>query len=239
MANIYLVRHGQASFGAENYDQLSELGMRQCALLGQWMRQTGQQVDRLILGAMQRHQQSAMAFWEGYGSPAHLQQANWQLESGLNEFDHLQMVQLSRPELGSSAQLMQFLAEQKQPRQVFEQVFSEALVRWMSGSFDREYAESWCAFQTRIHHAMLKLVPDDSAMKQAQNAIVFTSGGPISVACQKLLAIPDSNLMSMMSVLVNSGVSKLMVRDGRLSLASINNVAHLEQHADRSLISYR
>jgi broad specificity phosphatase PhoE len=29
MGQIYLVRHGQASFGSANYDQLSELGHEQ------------------------------------------------------------------------------------------------------------------------------------------------------------------------------------------------------------------
>ena len=29
MGTLYLVRHGQASFGSDHYDQLSELGRRQ------------------------------------------------------------------------------------------------------------------------------------------------------------------------------------------------------------------
>ncbi|MCH1491392.1 MAG: histidine phosphatase family protein, partial [Luminiphilus sp.] len=29
MASIYLIRHGQASFGSDNYDQLSPVGQRQ------------------------------------------------------------------------------------------------------------------------------------------------------------------------------------------------------------------
>ena len=36
MGMLYLVRHGQASFGAADYDQLSELGARQCEALGRW-----------------------------------------------------------------------------------------------------------------------------------------------------------------------------------------------------------
>jgi broad specificity phosphatase PhoE len=36
MGNLYLVRHGQASFGAADYDQLSELGQRQSVRLGEY-----------------------------------------------------------------------------------------------------------------------------------------------------------------------------------------------------------
>ena len=58
MADIYLVRHGQASFGADNYDQLSALGARQCRLLGEWWRARGQDTGTLLCGPMVRHRQS-------------------------------------------------------------------------------------------------------------------------------------------------------------------------------------
>ena len=32
MASLYLIRHGQASFGSDHYDQLSPLGQRQADL---------------------------------------------------------------------------------------------------------------------------------------------------------------------------------------------------------------
>ena len=34
MSELHLVRHAQASFGSDNYDQLSDLGHRQSRLLG-------------------------------------------------------------------------------------------------------------------------------------------------------------------------------------------------------------
>jgi broad specificity phosphatase PhoE len=45
MGNIYLVRHGQASFGAENYDQLSTLGQQQSQRLGEYFAQKGIQFE--------------------------------------------------------------------------------------------------------------------------------------------------------------------------------------------------
>jgi len=238
MANIYLVRHGQASFGSENYDQLSGLGLRQCLLLGKWMRQTQQPVDRLIVGELHRQQQSAQAFLEGYGTSPELEQPNWKVESGLNEFDHIQVLRLSRPEFGTAAQLTQFLATHQQPRAVFEKMFDEALLRWMGGEHDSDYAESWIGFQARIQKTMQNLLPKNQEQAE-QHTIVFTSAGPITVACQQLLAIPDANLMRLLSVMLNSSVSRLTHNQGQLSLVSINGIAHLEQYADSSLISFR
>ncbi len=236
MASIYLVRHGQASFGSENYDQLSELGQRQCLLLGQWMQQTGQPVETIYVGAMQRHQQSAEAFVAGYGAPAHLHAQHWQLKTGLNEFDHEQVIRRSRPELGSASQLLQFLAQQTQPRQVFETLFATALTRWMQGEHADDYAESWNDFKQRVHTALLELVPQTTP---ANNSIVFTSGGPISALCQHFLAIPDTHVMSLLAVLINSSVTRIVHSDGQCSLANMNTIAHLEQHNDRRLISFR
>ena len=36
MTTIYFIRHGQASFGAESYDQLSPNGELQAKILGQY-----------------------------------------------------------------------------------------------------------------------------------------------------------------------------------------------------------
>ena len=51
MGMLYLVRHGQASFGAANYDQLSDLGQRQCQRLGKYFRDRGQRFDAVVRGS--------------------------------------------------------------------------------------------------------------------------------------------------------------------------------------------
>ena len=62
MGTLYLVRHGQASFGAEDYDQLSELGTRQCHALGLWFAARGLQFEAVLRGTLKRHAQSLAAF---------------------------------------------------------------------------------------------------------------------------------------------------------------------------------
>jgi len=54
MSTLYLVRHGQASAGTDDYDRLSELGKTQAELLGQWWQKQGFSADFTSHGSLQR-----------------------------------------------------------------------------------------------------------------------------------------------------------------------------------------
>jgi broad specificity phosphatase PhoE len=58
MGNLYFVRHGQASFGADDYDQLSELGSRQSVRLGEYLAEKGLQFEAVYTGSLKRHIQT-------------------------------------------------------------------------------------------------------------------------------------------------------------------------------------
>jgi broad specificity phosphatase PhoE len=238
MTTIHLIRHGQASFGSDNYDQLSELGERQCQLLGQWWRDCDLPAHRIVLGGMHRHRQSAEAFCAGYGNPDLAQPAGWQFEPALDEFDHEQILKLAHPELADPVQLAQLLSSSQNPRATFQALFSAGLARWTSGAHDADYRESWPAFKFRIAALLARWV-QVVQRQDRQHTLVFTSGGPISAVCQQVLSTPDSETLNLLTVLMNSGVSKMVVRDGRLQLVGLNSAAHLDSVADRSLISYR
>ena len=87
MGHIYLIRHGQASLGAEDYDQLSPLGQRQSERLGQYLRQRsdelGLQWDAVLMGSLRRHRQT----WEGIAQGAGWTQHTPLVWPGLNEYD--------------------------------------------------------------------------------------------------------------------------------------------------------
>jgi broad specificity phosphatase PhoE len=59
MATIYLIRHGQASFGTEDYDRLSALGTRQAEVLGEYLRDHGIAFDAVYSGDLQRQRETA------------------------------------------------------------------------------------------------------------------------------------------------------------------------------------
>src|SRR5690242_12482312 len=115
MGQLFLVRHGQASFGSANYDQLSELGTMQSRVLGEWFARCGQHFDRVVTGALQRHRQTADACM------AALPSAEWQADPGFNEYDHHEITIRERPDFADPQAVRLFLAQADQPGRRYQE----------------------------------------------------------------------------------------------------------------------
>jgi broad specificity phosphatase PhoE len=228
MASLYLIRHGQASFGAENYDALSGLGMRQCRLLGEWWRERGHAFDRVISGPMQRHRQSLESFAAGLE-----RELAFDYLPGLAEFDHENVLEVYRPDFADKAAIARFLASTPRPRQAFHQIFTEAVNRWHDSRYDAEYNESWPVFRQRVVDAFASLCTESA------DTLVFTSGGAISVMLQSVLGLSDANCFALNAVTLNSSVTRVLYRPGENSLHSFNSTAHLDIANDAALLTYR
>jgi broad specificity phosphatase PhoE len=241
MGQIFLVRHGQASFGSDNYDQLSPLGVEQAKILGTWFARCGQRFDRIVVGGLKRHRQTAEACIAALG--AHEQIASHS-DDGFNEYDHDEIMCRYRPEFTDSKEIQRFLATHENAKRVFQQEFEKAMARWMGGRFDHEYKESWQAFRQRCSVALARLM---QAGETSQRIVVFTSGGTISALCQSVLGLSDQHVSQLNWSLVNSAVTKLMFQAGedsaqhapRVSLSYLNNYAHLESLPNSKIITYR
>jgi broad specificity phosphatase PhoE len=236
MGQIYLVRHGQASFGAANYDQLSSLGFEQARLLGQWFGNNRQSFDRVVCGGMVRHRQTADSCLGAL--PRHtLVDTEWVTDPGFAEFNHVEVIGKHCPEFGSPEQFKAYVAQQPDHKRVFERVFVAAMERWMGGRHDDDYTETWQGFQDRCLAALQRLT--DDANTAEGSTIVFTSGGVISVLCKHLLGLPDHKTMELNRSIANGSVTKLQHRPGRTSLAYFNNFAHLEWLGENGSVTYR
>lgn len=238
MADIYLIRHGQASFGKENYDELSSLGMKQVQRLGEvcqrWM-----QPAVLFEGSLQRHSQTRHGFCAGFNAAAQQQEkpglhAGIVEHAGLNEFDHENILAVAFPEYQDKNQLAKYLGTQENPRRAFHLLYQASIERWLKNETPAEYAESWPAFKNRVLEAF-KLVREVAA---AQGSVaVFTSGGPIGVILQHILQISDEVTFALNEQLVNSSISHVLSSQKRLSTGYFNNYQHL--HELQGAITYR
>lgn len=231
MASLYLVRHGQASFGAVNYDSLSTLGHMQCRLLGDWWRQRHWKAMPLVSGPMQRHLQSLRAFQEGFDNPEVAGEP--EVLAQLAEFDHENVLRVYKPEFADMAAIAHYLVSTGNPRKAFQQIFIEAVERWHDGRFDADYNESWPVFRQRVVDGFAQL------RSAGGDRLVFTSGGVISVIMQNVLGINDARSFALNAVIANSSVSRILFKDAEVSLSSFNNTAHLDIHNAPELISYR
>ena len=59
MALVFLVRHGQASFGSADYDRLSDRGRQQSRWLGEYFHARGIRFCRVVTGSLKRQRDTA------------------------------------------------------------------------------------------------------------------------------------------------------------------------------------
>ena len=229
MATIYLVRHGQASFGKENYDQLSPTGWQQGRVLGRWF--AGKVKPAAVFGGdLVRHRETVEAITTGFGTDL----PDMQVAPGLNEFDHTTVVTRYRPEWSDRAVMAKDLAAFPKPARAFQETFVQAVRRWSSGEFDHEYEESWPAFKARVLAAFEEMIE----YADGGDVLVATSGGPISVIAQHLLGLDDATALGLNEVIANTSVTRVLYSGPRRSLAVFNNYSHLEAD-DSALVTFR
>lgn len=216
MGQILVVRHGQASFGADDYDVLSETGWEQGRRLGTWLAERGVAPTRIRTGGMRRHRETAEAVAAAAGWEHEVQ-----VDLGWDEFDHLGVVAAypDRP-------------EGELDRREFQRVFELATQRWTAGGYDADYPESWRGFVRRVREALDRACADAGP---GGTVVVVSSGGPIAAACAALVD-PDGDdpatyarLWSRFNtVVVNSSVTRVVVGSTGARLLSFNEHPHLE-----------
>jgi len=235
MGQIFFVRHGQASFGSEDYDRLSDVGLEQSRLLGGWLSRCGRTIDHVVVGGMKRHRQTARACLAEL-SEEHRPKGEPVIDAGFDEFDANEVVVRCRPEFADQHAIARHLAQSAHPGRELQSIFSAAVDRWVAGENDEQYTESWTTFRTRCVAALGRITNGASS---SRSVIVFTSGGPITAICQHVLNLPNHGVFELNWPLVNSGVTALRYGADRVSLHYLNNFAHLEQTGNAQLVTYR
>lgn len=213
MSTLYLIRHGQASFGSENYDQLSPLGQQQALWLGEYFKARNIRPSRLIRGDLQRHRQTANAIEQGLALDIdHDENRHW------NEFDFHAIGQqylLAHPDK---------VPQQKTVKNFFS-VLKQGLLAWSRNEIEGELPETWLEFQHRITRA-LKSVTENNAH---ETVVVVSSGGAISMALQVLMGFSPETTINLNLQTRNTGVSEIFFNAHQAYVTSFNTLPHLSQ----------
>ena len=223
MAELYLVRHGQASFGAENYDELSPSGHTQSRWLGEYFAQAKLRFDRVVIGTMQRHRQTADAILAAMGGP----QVEIAQDAGLNEYD-FQALFAALGEEGLPAVLS--AASSKKD---FYKGLRQVLQLWADDRLPGRVPETWQQFQARVQRARI-----DIQRAGGRRVLVVSSGGPIAVTAQQVLQAPAATAIALNMQIRNSSVCQYVFNDGAMSLVSFNSVPHLERAERHEFVTY-
>lgn len=229
MRELLLIRHGQASFHADDYDRLSTVGEQQSRQLGVWLAECGQVPDLVAIGPRVRHRDTARLCLDAAGIDAEPL-----LLDSLDEVDHNELLARQRPDLAGPGELRRALKQESEPRRAFQELFVAALGRWTSGKHDADYSLSWPAFHARVLDALAQL-----QQKPASSIWAFTSGGPIAVIVGALWGVPVERSFDLSWALVNSGMTRLRLGTRGASLVTYNNWPHLERGSAREWITLR
>ena len=225
MPELYLVRHGQASFGAANYDQLSPLGFEQGRMLGEYFREREIRFDRVICGGMQRHQQTLAAISEGLGQI----DCNTEQNIGWNEF---QFQQLATAFLAKNPHLQ---PAPDSPKRVFFEILKLSLLAWSKDELaNHELDESWQAFESRVATSLA----DIAAKPDKAKVLVVSSGGAIAMALRQILKADAETMVSLNLQTANTSVSRCYFNQQAFSLQSFNHLPHLHDIDKSQHISF-
>jgi len=236
MSMIYLIRHGQASFGHDNYDRLSPLGIRQARILARHLFDTGFQPDAVYSGTMARQKDTAeemlAIYRSGGGNLPEPEQVG-----GFNEYDTTAIVTAMFPFMvNDDPSLNEELPKMYASKASFKRVFETAMLRWVTGKFDTSEIESWKELKARVGESLKAVMARHG---KGKTIAIFTSGGAIAASLAYVLGIPGDYAMRLNRQIINTSISRYMYNEERITLAGFNSIAHLELTRDPALITYR
>lgn len=230
MPEVYLVRHGQASLGAANYDQLSPLGFEQSRLLGEYFAERDIHFDRVITGAMARHKQTADTLLSAMNHSGAVPEVG----QGWNEFDFEGLAKA-------------FLAQHPDqapapdaPKKAFFGVLKSSLQAWAKGELpEHALSETWQAFDQRVHQALANVAtPFSSLNDKNKKVLVVSSGGAIAMALKQILNAPAETMIALNLQTANTAVSRCFFGAQGFNLHSFNHLPHLHESHKADQITF-
>jgi broad specificity phosphatase PhoE len=224
MGTLYLVRHGQASFGADNYDNLSPLGHQQSVRLGEYFKGKGIRFDAVLTGTLVRQQQTLKGICEGMG--AHQPSAKPLDWPGLNEYDSEAVIAAIHPHK----------LEKPDTPELYRHHFRllrDGLTQWMNGVVSPHGMPSYREFQQGVTSALTHVRTQCEG-----NVLMVSSGGPISTAVGHILGTTPETTIELNMRIRNSAVTELVFNPKRHTLITFNTLPHLDAPEHTSWITH-
>ncbi|MDF3416498.1 histidine phosphatase family protein [Sulfitobacter sp. M57] len=215
MSELLVIRHGQASFGQDNYDVLSDLGHAQSQAVGALLRQVGWVPDRLVTGTLkrQRDTMSSMGFTQAPEEHA-----------GFNEYDFGDLLQARFK--GDVPELV------KGDRKTHFRALRETVFEWQDAAFDGA-SETYAEFIMRVDAAR-RFACDT----KAKRVLVVSSGGVIGQMTAMALGADKRHMMELNLQVKNTAMTRFMFSGGRFGLHEFNATPHFMTPSGAELLSY-
>ncbi|HEY9162863.1 MAG TPA: histidine phosphatase family protein [Desulfomonilia bacterium] len=235
MSMIYLVRHGQASFGKANYDVLSDVGIKQSGILARYFIKTGVTFDAVYSGSMDRQLRTAEIIINEFAlSGISLPELDVMPE--FNEYDSKSIITALAPELIEEDPAIKSSFDKIfTDRKAFQKIFERSMLKWVSKGDACEGIESWNSVKTRVSLAVSRIT---SVYGGGKTILIVASGGTISACIEDVTGIGDEAAQHLCWQIANTSVSKLVYNEERITLRTFNAWPHLED-GYREMITFR
>ncbi|GAC1692750.1 MAG: histidine phosphatase family protein [Steroidobacteraceae bacterium] len=212
MSSLFLVRHGQASFGAERYDQLSPLGRRQAAATGEHLAGRDMVFHEAYTGPRSRHRETAAGALSAFRTAPTLLEAH-----DLDEFAEGEQILSSAERHFAPARAGDATPERKARN-------AAMLTAWAQGTATIDNCRSAEQFRIAVRDW---LRGHRRAAVPGRNTLVFTSAGTIGALLCEVLDLPTARMISFATVINNASITEIAYTAERISLRSFNACAHL------------
>jgi broad specificity phosphatase PhoE len=224
MSALYLIRHGQASFGAADYDVLTARGEAQSRALGRHLARALPTLDVVLTGPARRHRDTCrLALEAARAEGASVPEPT--VLDGLDEFPGVELWNRTLPELETIDHELAALVRgglPSDPREL-ERAAARATARltdlWASGALDHHGLERFDDFDARVRGALDQLI---AHCGRGVRVTAFTSAGPIAIAVRRALDLSIPHTLKIMRAVANASLSELRYREAELGLVSFN-----------------
>jgi len=229
MSTLFLVRHGQASFGSDNYDRLSPLGIQQANHLRDHFSENAVELHGICSGRLQRQRSTAEILAGAAQQPVAVA-----ISAAFDEYDAHSLMHRYAQMTGEPVQSLQGTTGRLDPRG-FQQHLEKVSRAWAQEQVSAPNLESWKAFRARVGRGIDDIT---TLTPRSQNVAVATSAGVIGAAIAHVLGLEDLAALQLSYVVLNSAVTRIEFDGNRRTLASFNSTAHLERADRRELLTY-
>lgn len=222
LAELLLIRHGQAAFGAsgaQGYDQLTDLGRAQAGCLGRWLKEADWAPDRVVTGTLDRQRQTLEEIQRGLGTQLEAEE-----HPGWNEYDFHDLLSCSH---GG-----QIPDDIRADRKTHFRALRETLKQWQADDLQGP-KESWSAFCARVGDARQQAVTP-----VANRILVISSGGVIGQSVSACLGTSAEQMIALNLQVRNSSLTRFMVTRSSWFLNEFNAIPHLSTRETAALMSY-
>lgn len=232
MAQLVLVRHGQATPFENITDRLSPLGEAQSRKLAEYWIRNGVQFDAVYTGPLVRQRRTAGLASAGGGLAA-------EVVPELAEYDAESILRRLGPQLAARDAGFRQLVEESASgggsdrNRRYQKMFETLMQFWIAGELDSPEVESWSDFRQRVERGLRRLMLGSGS---GRRVAAFTSGGPIGVAVQMAVGAPARSALELSWRVRNCSLTGFLFSGDRLSLDTFNATPHLD---DPALLTYR